>query len=157
MSKAEKRRPRTSLIVASLILALCIPVAVYFINYVGKFSMFTKGLAIIGEINAEVSRRGVHCTHDSMLPIPGGASNDESAREENRFIAAFSLHRNSGTSLAATVRLARIEPSVPWIDGVREGEVIRLRFQCREKKADWCIETDGMARRFYGAPLPLCP
>ena len=157
MPEAEKQRPRTLLIVVSLTLALCIPAAACVVDYVSKFSMLTKGLAIAKEVDAEVSRRGMHCTEDSTLLIPDGALDQGEFPGRNRFITSLSLLRSGGSPLEAEVRLTRIQPSVPWLEGVREGEAIRLRFECRQQRVVWCIETDGVARRFHGAPLRRCP
>jgi hypothetical protein len=157
MPEVEQQRPRTLLIFISLTLALCIPAAVWIIDYMGKFGMLSKGLAISDEVDAELSRRGVQCTEDSTLVIPDGALNHDEFLGQNRFIASFSLLRSDGSSLAADVRLTRIQPSAPWLEGVRDGEVIRLRFQCMQQKVIWCIETDGVVRRFHGPSLRGCP
>jgi hypothetical protein len=157
MPEAEQQRPRTLLIVVSLTLTLCIPAAAWIIDYMGKFGMFSKGLAISDEVNAELSRLGVECTEDSALLIPDGALDNDEFLGQNRFIASFSLFRSDSSSLAADVRLTRIQPSAPWLEGVRDGEVIRLRIQCMKQKVNWCIETDGVVRRFHGPSVRGCP
>ena len=157
MPEAERKRPRTLLIVVSLTLALCISAGAWLIDYMGKFGMFMDGRTIADEIHAEMSRRGVHCAEDSTLLISDRALHRDEFLGLNQFITSISLFRGDGSSLDAEIRLTRIQPSAPWLEGVREGEVIRLRFQCMDQKVIGCIETDGAAPRFYGPVFRYCP
>ena len=149
---AAQQRPRIWLIVAAVILAMCLALGSWLLDYASKFEMFTKGREIADEMRDEVSRHGVRCSEDSMLL---GSDEASDQGEPLRRIASFSLLRNDGPSLAAEARLTRIQPTAPWIEGVSEGEVIRLRLQCMQQRVVWCVETHGI--RFHGPFLPQCP
>lgn len=159
MPEPEQQRPRTLLIVVSLTLALCIPAGACVIDYLGKFSMYSHGLAIAREVDAEVSRRGLRCTEDSTLVVPDGASNPDEFPRRHRFIVSFSLLQSgrSSSGPGAEVRLAGIQPSVPWLEGLREGEVMMLRLRCRQEMVVWCIEGNDVTQLFHGGLLKSCP
>ena len=159
MSEAKSRRSRRGLRVLWIALALGALAALWLVDYMGRFGMLVRGRVLADEIEAEIARRGVHCTGvsaDATPSVSGSGVSHSEPLDQSAFIRSFSLRREEAPSPEAEIRLAEIRPSAPWLAGVRQDESIRIRIQCEAEQVVWCVETEGLTRRFHGPALRSC-